>query len=79
MTNILRILFTLYLSFNLNKGSLLELSDGSRWIINPDDTAFSVLWLQPSEIDVQESKDQTYPYKLTNWDTKQSVRAKKQS
>lgn len=76
--SLLSLVFAVYLSLNLNSGAVLELSDGSQWIIKPEDTSITSYWLTPSEIEIKKtSQDPTYLYTLTNYDTKQSVMAKK--
>ncbi len=78
MKKIVQVLFTLYLSYNYNNGSLLELSDGSRWTIKPNDVSITAFWITPMEIDIKEDQsDQAFPYKLTSYETKQSVAANK--
>ena len=71
------ILARLYLSFNFDGGSTLELSDGSKWQINPEDTDKTSLWVLPAEIEISTSKDVAYPNYLYNVNTKQQVKAKK--
>jgi hypothetical protein len=67
----------LYLSFNFDNGSSLELSDGSRWKIHPDDIDQTSIWLTPMEIEIEPVNDKSYPYILYNLDTKQRVKASK--
>lgn len=70
-------LASLYLSYNFNDGSLLVLSDGSKWKISPNDTAITELWLVPMEIEIENSNDTRYPFLLKNLQTKQQVKAEK--
>jgi len=77
MNFLFSILCALYLSFNFDSGSELELSDGSRWEIAADDTATTAIWLTPMEIEIKPSTDKDYPYLLKNLGTNQVVKAKK--
>jgi hypothetical protein len=77
MNFFITLLAHLFLSFNYDNGSTLELSDGSKWTISPDDTSVTSLWLIPMEIQIEPSNDKTYPYILINLQTKQKVKAKK--
>jgi hypothetical protein len=70
------LLALIYLSYNMSNGSMLVLSDGSRWDINPDDQKKTSLWMTPMEIQVKPSNNQTYPYMLVNMQTKENVLAK---
>lgn len=67
----------LYLSFNYDAGMTLELSDGSKWTIRPEDTVVTSVWIVPVEVEIQKSQDKDYPYSLHNISTKQTVKAKK--
>jgi hypothetical protein len=77
MSHFFSFLLALYLSFNFNQGSILELSDGSKWRINPDDTKYTSLWLVPMEIQIESSDNPSYPFILNNLQTKQKVKASK--
>lgn len=67
----------LYLSFNVNKGSRLELSDGSAYEVNPEDRVYSVYWITPFPVELGKTGDRDYPIKITNLNTLSFVRAKK--
>lgn len=78
MNPLFAFLMALYLSFNYQQGSVLELTDGSCWAINPDDTNITSLWLIPMQIDITTTtKNPEYPFILKNLQTKQTVQAKK--
>lgn len=79
MASIFRFLLTLYLSYNLNGGATLKLTDGSTWQIHPDDTIKTSMWITPLEIKVSPSQDPNYPYFLENSLTHEKVRAKSES
>jgi hypothetical protein len=74
---IIPLLTILYLSFNYDKGTLLVLSDGSRWKINEKDAEVTALWIVPVPIKIEKGTDETYPYILNNLQTKQKVKADK--
>ncbi len=76
MKQFIQILLTLYLSYNYNNGALLELSDGSRWSIKPEDVSITAYWITPMEIDIKDNQaDKDFPFRLTSYETKQSVSA----
>lgn len=77
MNFFITLLTHLFLTFNYNNGATLELTDGSKWSIAPDDIPTTALWLVPMEIKIEPSTNQTYPYLLNNLQTKQKVKAKK--
>jgi len=77
MSKILGLLLALFLSYNLQNGTLLRLSDGSDWQINPQDVNITSMWLTPIEIAVIPTTDPDYPFKLKNVQTGETVRAKK--
>ena len=77
MNFFITLLAHLFLSFNYDNGSTLELTDGSKWAISPDDKAVTSLWLIPMEIQIEQTSDKTYPYLLINLQTKQKVKAQK--
>ena len=77
MNFFITLLARLFLTFNYDQGALLELSDGSKWTIAPDDNKVTGLWLVPMEIEIINSNDPSYPYILYNVQTKQKVQAKK--
>lgn len=77
MNLFITLLTHLFLTFNYSNGAVLELTDGSKWAIAPDDISTTALWLVPMEITIEPSKNQTYPYILSNLQTKEKVKAKK--
>lgn len=77
MNFFITLLAHLFLTFNYNNGAVLELSDGSKWSISPEDTQTTSLWLVPMEIEIENSNDPIYPYLLSNLQTKQKVKAQK--
>ncbi len=79
MSKILGLLLALYLSYNLQNGTLLRLSAGSDWQINPQDDNVTSMWITPIEIAVIPTTDPDYPYTLKNVQTGEKVRAKKPS
>lgn len=61
----------------MNKGSRLELSDGSAYEVNPEDRVYSVYWITPFPVELGKTGDRDYPIKITNLNTLSFVRAKK--
>lgn len=63
----------LYLSQNINNGKILELNDGSRWEVAPDDVERSSYWIVPFPLYFTQNKDtadnQMYPLKIVNQNT----------
>lgn len=66
----------LYLSLNIEKGSKLQLSDGSTYLISPADRIYSEYWITPFPVKVSKSKDPDFPSKITNINTGTSVNGK---
>jgi hypothetical protein len=69
----------LYLSLNIDDGSKLELSDGSTYLIDPEDQIFTVYWITPIPLMLSESDSSEYPIKITNLNTGTSVKGKRVS
>ena len=57
-------------------GKIIELEDGSLWLVSSIDRIYSSLWLATEEITVLESRGGFYPYKLVNTDNKEVVEDK---
>ena len=68
---------TLTISLNIRNGQQLQLSDGSLWEINPEDSYTSSTWITPVELTIKKSNNPTYPFWLSNKATGQGVRARK--
>lgn len=64
----------LTLSLNLNGGNELVLSDHSRWVVNPEDTETSSMWLSPFPIEILKGDSEDYPVVLLNVLSQQKVR-----
>lgn len=79
MNFFITLLAHLFLTFNYQNGAILELSDGSKWSISPDDIDITSMWLVPMEIQIEKSNDEKFPYLLNNLQTKQKVKAQKSS
>lgn len=67
----------LTISINIQGGQMLQLSDDSIWLINPDDVSTSSSWLSPVPITISASNDSEFPCLLTNTQTNSAVKAKK--
>ncbi len=67
----------LFLSENLSNGSLLKLSDGSIYEVNPQDIPLSSLWITPFPMEVTMTSDPNYPFLLMNKNTNTMVHARK--
>lgn len=66
------------LSVNLQSGSQLILSNGSKWEVDPKDRKLSSLWLTPFPIKIVPSSSSEYPFLLVNlYDTNEKVQAKR--
>lgn len=57
-------------------GKIIELEDGSNWLVPSIDRIYSSLWLVTDEITVLVNRNDFYPYKLVNTDSKEVVEAK---
>ncbi len=66
----------LYLSLNIENGSKLQLSDGSTYLISPEDRIYTVYWITPFPIRLGKSSDDEFPVKITNITTNTSVKGK---
>ena len=60
----------------IERGSMVQLEDGSIWQISPLSKVDSILWLVTEQIVVTRSDNPLYPYKLINTDGKSSAEAK---
>lgn len=58
-------------------GKVLELEDGSLWQISDYDQVDTALWLAMSDIDLTESSNPYYPYKLINVDDNETAEARR--
>lgn len=67
----------LYLSFNIDDGEKLELSDGSTYEIAPEDRLYTVYWITPFPVRLGDSNNPKYPVKITNMTTGTSVKGKR--
>jgi hypothetical protein len=56
----------LYLSFNLNGGNELILSDGSHWVVDPEDVEICKFWLSPFPITIIQTRSEAFPQALLN-------------
>jgi hypothetical protein len=70
---------TLYLSVNLQNGAVLELSDGSKWEVAPDNRSTSSLWLTPFPLRIEPglNAQAPYPFILLNLNTQEKVKVKR--
>lgn len=70
----------LYLSQNIDNGKILELNDGSRWEVAPDDIERAAYWIIPFPLYFVQNNDpadnQTYPVKIVNQNTGIGVKAR---
>lgn len=62
---------SLSLDVNIQSGSQLILSDGSRWEVDPQDRPVSSLWLTPVPLILAGSDSAEYPKILINVDAQQ--------
>lgn len=69
----------LYLSFNINEGEKLELSDGSTYEIAPEDRLYTIYWITPFPVKLGRSNNPKYPVKITNMNTGTSVKGRQVS
>lgn len=54
---------------DIEQGTWLELEDGSRWIVAPDDMGKATGWLPGMRVTIDRSDDAAHPWALTNIDT----------
>jgi hypothetical protein len=70
----------LYLSQNIDNGKVLELSDGSRWEVAPDDVESAAFWITPFSLyftpNTNTADNGTYPVKIVNENTGIGVKVK---
>ncbi len=60
----------LSLDINSQSGKQLILSDGSKWVVSPDDQKISSVWLTPIPLSLVPNTSKDYPYYLINQDSK---------
>lgn len=65
-----------YLSLNIDNGSKLQFSDGTTYIISPDDRIYTIYWITPFPVKFSQSGDEDFPTKITNVNTGTSVQGK---
>ncbi len=61
---------------NFNGGRQIRLSDDTSWKIHPSDAPIAQGWITPVEIEISESGESEYSYRLTNSLTGSSIRAR---
>ncbi len=70
----------LYLSQNINNGQILELSDGSRWQVAPQDVERASFWIVPFPLYLTENTNsadnEEYPMKIVNENTRIGVKVR---
>lgn len=66
----------LTIDLNLHNGKVLTLSDGSNWVIAPQDLNTSQSWILPAPLKVVKSNNKAYPFRIINLTTKASVLAR---
>jgi len=69
----------LYVSQIIYDGEFIILSDNSVWNISNEDVLRSGVWFSTSAIIIKKSNNKSYPYKLYNTLTEDSILAKKSS
>lgn len=67
----------LSLSESINEGGVLKLTDGTYWRVDPQDTHRSAIWFIPFPTQITPSGDPDYPYKITNQNSGDFVKAQK--
>ena len=67
----------LFLSLNIDNGEKLQLSDGSTYLIDPEDHIYTAYWITPFPVMLGRSDSSEFPVKITNMNTKTSVKGKK--
>lgn len=60
----------------IERGSMVQLEDGSIWQISPLSKVDAILWLVTEQIVVTSSENPLYPYKLINTDGQSSAEVK---
>jgi hypothetical protein len=70
----------LYLSQNINNGQILELSDGSRWEVAPEDIERASFWIVPFPLYMTENTNTAdnaeFPMKIVNENTRIGVKVR---
>jgi len=63
----------------VDHGSIIVLEDGSRWIVEPDDTSTTAAWLGPARVLIRKGPhpEAEYPYMMKNTWTKAIVSVKR--
>ena len=62
----------------LDQGAKLVLTDGTVWVINPDETGITSDWKPPVQVEVNEkSENREYDYTLINSENDEAVTARR--
>lgn len=68
---------SLSLTLNIDNGKKIQLSDNTVWEIAPVDIARAAVWITPFPVAVEPSGDVSYPFRIINKTTGNSVQARK--